>query len=131
MMKDMMMILYNALLSNSFIHSKVGSSRIKFYEYPETADTKNPFIVIVPLGVIQSGMHASDKELSQVMTYQINVESTNRMTTKEIQKNVKQVLFENDFIQLDGGLDEYFSETKRYVDARRYRKQTVLHDNQY
>ena len=32
---------------------------------------------------------------------------------------------------LDGVLDQYFNETKRFVDARRYRKNTQIHDTDY
>lgn len=130
-MKDMLMEIYNALIVNSFIKTNVGDYAIKFYDLPETFDTSKPFILLVPLGPIETGAYASDKELTQVLTYQINVESTNRMLTKEIQKNVKQTLFSLGFSQLSGGLDEYFTETKRYVDARRYRKQTKIYDTNY
>ena len=46
-------------------------------------------------------------------------------------QTVKAVMWKFGYVQLNGGLDEYFSETKRFVDARRYRKNTQIHDTDY
>jgi DNA-binding transcriptional regulator PaaX len=51
------------------------------------------------------------------------------LQVKEIQAEVKKELKKLGFGQLKDGLDEYFNETKRFVDARRYRgliKEEVL-----
>lgn len=130
-MKDMMMEIYNALIADETISTKVGKSGIKFFEVPETYDTTKPFVIIDALANIQSAYFSSDKEISVQVSYQINVESTNRMLTKEIAKAVKDVMWSLKFGQLTGGLDEYFAETKRFVDARRYRKNTNIYDTDY
>ncbi|EMF0045323.1 hypothetical protein ACG6P0_002665 [Enterococcus hirae] len=131
-MKDMMMEVYDSLILNDIILKNVTKERIKFYEVPESFDTLKPFIIIdTPLGPPMSSLYASNQELSQEFNYQINVESSNRLLTKKIAKAVKKVMWEIGFGQLSGGLDEYFSETKRFVDARRYRKNTEIFNNDY
>lgn len=131
-MKDMMMEVYNQLIANDLIKEKVTKERIKFYEVPESLDTSKPFIVIdTPLGPPTSAYFAANKELSQTFSYQINVESPNRKITKEIAKEIKKVMWEFNYQQLNGGLDTYFIETKRFVDARRYRTNTKMHDTDY
>lgn len=131
-MKDMMMDVYIALVANSTINEKVGKERIKFYEVSETLNTSQPFIIIdTPLGPPTSAYHAANKEIAKQFSYQINVESQNRKLTKELAKAVKDTMWELGFGQLTGGLDEYFNETKRFVDARRYRKNTQIYDTDY
>lgn len=139
-MKDMMMEVYNRLIKNPLIKEKTSfindngktEYRIKFYEAPESLDLAKPFIIIdTPLGPPTSAYYAANKELSRQFSYQINVETMNRMLTKEIAKAVKETMLELGFGQLDGGLDEYFNETKRFVDARRYRKNTRIYDTDY
>lgn len=131
-MKDMMMEVYKQLVANPLIAEKVTKDRIKFYEVPETLDTTKPFILIdTPLGPPTSAYYAANKEMSQTFNYQINVETKTRMLTKELAKKVKKVMWEFGYSQLPGGLDTYFKETKRFVDARRYRKNTQIHDTDY
>ena len=131
-MKDMMMEVYNQLVANDLIKEKVTKERIKFYEVPESLDTSKPFIVIdTPLGPPTSAYYAANKEMSQIFSYQINVETTNRKLTDELSKEIKKIMWKNDFKQLSGGLDAYFTETKRFVQARRYRKNTKMHDTDY
>lgn len=131
-MKDMMMEVYNQLIANDLIKEKVTKERIKFYEVPESLDTSKPFIVIdTPLGPPESAYYAANKEMSQTFSYQINVETSNRKLTDELSKEIKKIMWKNDFKQLSGGLDAYFTETKRFVQARRYRKNTKIHDTDY
>lgn len=130
-MKDMMMEVYNALCENETIKTEVGKSQIKFYETVESLDHDKPFIVVDALGPPESALFGSDKELSQSFSYQINVETKKRMLTKEIQKAIKDTLMDKGFFQLRGGVDEYFPETKRFVDARRYKKNTTIYDTDY
>lgn len=131
-MKDMMMEVYNALIANETISTKVGKENIKFYEVPETLGTTKPFILIDTFnGPQTNAYHVADKPVSLQFSYQINIESLNRMLTKEIAKSVKDTMWELGYGQLSGGLDEYFKETKRFVDARRYRTNTTIHDVDY
>ncbi|WMX57449.1 DUF3168 domain-containing protein [Peribacillus sp. R9-11] len=127
-MTDGLMVIYNQLISNELIVS-LCEDRIKFYEYPETGDANKPFIVIDPLDVPVPTVYASNENHANEYLYQIDVESTNRLLVKEIQAEIKKELKKLGFGQLKDGLDEYFKETKRYVDARRYQgliKEEVL-----
>ncbi|OJG37642.1 hypothetical protein RV01_GL001250 [Enterococcus dispar] len=127
-----MIEVYEAIKNDTTIASLVDSDRIKFFEAPETLDTSKPFIIIdSTLGPSTSAYFAANKEMSKQFSYQINVESTNYLTTKKIAKAVQDVMRKMEFGQLTGGLDTYFAETKRYVDARRYRKNTKIHDTDY
>lgn len=126
-MKDKLTEIYNLLVSNS----KLKNVQIKFYEASENLNYKKPFIIVIPMQSVQENSFGSDKLLSQEMMYQINVESANRMKTKEISKEIYLTLTKNGFNQLSGGLDEYFNETKRFVDARRYKTITKLYDTDY
>lgn len=130
-MKDMLMMIYDHLIENPVIRDEVTKKRIKFYDYPETGDTKKPFMIISPLGVPYANSHASDLEVSLQFSYQIDVQGADRLLVKKIQRAVKDTMFEFGYSQLPEGLDTYFSETKRFLDARRYRKNTDVYDTDY
>lgn len=130
-MKDMMMEIYTALCADQLIFENVTKDRIKFYEAPETLDVSKPFIVIDVLSPQTSANFSANKVVSKQFSYQINVETADRVLTKRISRSVSYVMRNLDFGQLNGGLDTYFKETKRYVDARRYRKNTRTHDTDY
>lgn len=130
-MKDMMMEIYTALCADQLISENVTKDRIKFYEAPETLDVSKPFIVIDVLSPQTSANFAANKEVSKQFSYQINVETPDRVLTKRISRSVSYIMRSLDFGQLNGGLDTYFKETKRYVDARRYRKNTRTYDTDY
>lgn len=136
-MKDMLNIIYESLCSNEYIHSMTYNEeteqyRIKFYEQPETADKTGAFITIRPVDVPNEAYHGSDQELSIEHLIQIDVESTYRTTCKQIQHEIKKEMKKLSFGQVSGqGLDEYFTETKRFVDARRYDGNTKIYDTNY
>lgn len=129
-MKDMLEIIYEAMLENSSISNQCDD-RIKMYLYPETGDTSKPFITIRPLQPPINKNYASDKSLGCEFYVQIDTQSHDRKKCKEIQQEVRKVMIGLDFVQMQGGLDEYFEETKRFVDARRYLKTTNLYDIDY
>ena len=130
-MKDMMMEIYTALCADQLISENLTKDRIKFYEAPETLDVSKPFIVIDVLSPQTSANFVANKVVSKQFSYQINVETPDRVLTKRISRSVSYIMRNLDFGQLNGGLDTYFKETKRYVDARRYRKNTRTHDTDY
>ena len=136
-MKDILNIIYESLCSNEYIHSMTYNEetkqyRIKFYEQPETADKTGAFITIRPVDVPNEAYHGSDQELSIEHLIQIDVESTYRTTCKQIQHEIKKEMKKLSFGQVSGqGLDEYFPETKRFVDARRYDGNTKIYDTNY
>lgn len=127
-MNDMLMEIYNKLATSTIIDNK----RIKFYETPENMDLNSaPFVVISPLAPPEPSYYGSDDELAMEMTYQVNVEATQRIKAKEVQLEVKKLLKQLGFSQLQGGLDTYFKETKRYVDARRYVYVSNIYETNY
>ncbi|OAQ57088.1 hypothetical protein [Enterococcus thailandicus] len=136
-MKDILNIIYESLCSNEYIYSMTYNEeteqyRIKFYEQPETADKTGAFITIRPVDVPNEAYHGSDQELSIEHLIQIDVESTYRTTCKQIQHEIKKEMKKLGFGQVSGqGLDEYFPETKRFVDARRYDGNTKIYDTNY
>lgn len=129
-MKDMLDTIYGAMIKNDTIMAECAG-RIKYYIYPETADMSGPFITIRPLAPPQAANYASDKSLGFQFSYQVDVQSYDRKKCKEVQRAVKDVMYALGFSQQAGGLDEYFEETKRFVDARRYSKTTELYDTEY
>lgn len=134
--KDMLRIVYNQLLKNQTIKQLTANDdgsdyRIKLYDYPETADHSRLFILLQYLEPPHPIIGGSDAELAQEFTMQIDVQSPDRSELKLAQFEIRRVMRSLGFIQLSGGLDEYFPETKRYVDARRYRGASKLYDNQY
>lgn len=129
-MKDMLDIIHEAMLANEIIAAECRE-RIKYYLYPENGDTTWPFITIRPLNPPYATNYASDKNMSYQFFYQIDVQSENRKKCKEIQQAVKEVMEGIGFAQQAGGLDEYFPETQRFVDARRYMTVTNINDADY
>lgn len=134
--KDMLRIVYDQLLKNQTIKQLTANDdgsdyRIKFYDYPETADHGRLFILLQYLEPPRPIIGGSDIELAQEFTLQVDVQSPDRIELKLAQFEIRKVLSSIGFIQLSGGLDEYFPETERYVDARRYRGTTKLYDTQY
>ena len=136
-MKNMLDNIYEALCTNEYIHNltfneETKEYRIKYYQQPETADKSGAFITIRPVDVPNEAYHGSDKELSIEHLIQIDVESKYRATCKQIQYELKKEMKKLGFGQVSGqGLDEYFSETNRYVDARRYDGNTRIYDTHY
>ncbi|VDG18311.1 gp10 protein [Lactobacillus plantarum JDM1] [Lactiplantibacillus mudanjiangensis] len=133
--KDMLTIIYNKLLSNTTISELTlandGKHRIRYYQNPETADHDNLFVVITPLGPPKPGDSGSDKQLNLEFTIQINVESIVRMSCKTAAHEIQSEMFALGFSQLSDGIDEFMTETNRFVDARRYRGKTKLYDTNY
>lgn len=130
-MKDMLTIIYEALLENDVIVEKVTNNRISYYEYPEVKDDTKAFIIIDPLHPPYENTGASNKALTTVHTVQIDVQSPIRTEVRLIQKNVNEVMRNLGFSRLPEGLDAYLKDVKRYVDARRYRVNTKLYDTNY
>lgn len=118
-MKDMLDTIYDAMMGDAVIAANC-TGRVKYYLYPEEGDTGQPFITIRPLQPPQDSVYGSDVPLACGFLYQIDVQSQDRKRCKEIQEAAKAVMYGLGFSQQTGGLDEYFEETKRYVDARRY-----------
>lgn len=130
-MKDMLTIIYTHLLQNDVINDLVGPSRIAYYEYGEDKDHTKPFIIIIPLDPPLPGSAGSNQKLNIQHTYQIDVQGSNRLDVKLISSEIEKTMYHLGYGRLPEGLDEWFEETKRYVDARRYRGLTKLYDKNY
>jgi len=135
-MKDMMKNIRDAFVTNPRISdlTKITDTddyRVRGYIYPETADKSGPFITIRPLDPVSDAYFASNYEMAKQFWYQIDVESGNPMVAKQLQSEIKEEMRKLGFRQTPGGLDEYFSETKHYVDARRYVGNSKIYDTDY
>jgi hypothetical protein len=116
---DILGLIYDALIANEFILYQ-AKGRIKYYEYPEAGDVKNPFIIIDPLDVPSPKDFADNTWLSNDCLLQIDVWTKNRTTTKELAENVQKVMWDIGFRQ-NGGIDQWDKDTGIFRDARRYR----------
>lgn len=106
-------------------------TRISAYQYAETADHEKLFVVLVPLAPPRPEIAGSNKPLSVSFSIQINVEGKNRIEVKKAQHLISQEMGAFNFAQMSGGMDEYFHETERFVDARRYRGRSNLYEVNY
>lgn len=118
---DIMMNLYNVLMADAYINEK-AAGRIKFYEYPATADVTAAYIVIDPLSTPIDSNFADDEVIAEEYLFQIDVWTKSRIDTAELSKRIKSTLRANGYYYFAGGVNEYDKETKIYRDARRYRK---------
>jgi|SRR5699024_9598053 len=135
-MKNILMEIQQALLNNAYIKEMTYNSdtkkyRVRAYEYPENGDHSGAFITIRPIEPQNNGTFGSNQNLNLRFWVQIDVEASYPTVAKELQYNVNKELQKLRFVQTDGGLDEYFSETKRYVDARRYFGASKFYDTEY
>ncbi len=133
-MKDALSEIYQVLMADDFIKQAVANGAkhsIYYYEMPDGTLPKN-LIIIRPYSPPEPAYGGSDKYLAQRLIFQIDVQATDRMTCKRLQREIEQQLLEIDYKRLPNQeLDEYFKDTKRFVDARRYQKITQIYDTNY
>jgi hypothetical protein len=130
MIQDMLTNIYTEFKNDAVISKNVGD-RVKYYDYPENEDVNKTRLIIIPLEPPKSGTSGSDDTLSTNFSFQIDVQSPNRKICKEVQAAVAHVMVAFNFARTSGGLDEYFQETKMFVDARRYEGNTKLYNSNY
>lgn len=131
MVKDMRKEIYNNLIQNEVINEYVPTDNIRFHKWTNEERVSYPFILIVPLHSPVSGQHGSDTELSKTMTYDIHAQGDCYKTVKTIMNAIHQEMKSLGFGQLNGGLDDFLEETKKFVDVRRYRIFTDLYNVNY
>lgn len=102
---------------------------IKSFVRDSNLDDTETSIVLVPVAPPMQTNYGSDTSLSKVFLIQINVESTNRKTCKELQRIIEKIMESEGFYQTVGGLDEYIADLGRYVDARTYRGVSRLYED--
>ncbi|ELN9181312.1 DUF3168 domain-containing protein, partial [Listeria monocytogenes] len=118
-MIDILNIIYTTLSKNDIIHTTC-EERIKYYDFPSTGNSNKTFLLIIPLDVPVPTNFSSNEAMWEDFLVQIDVQSDDRLTVKQIQEEVRKEMKQIGFGQLAGGLDEYFPETGRFVDARKY-----------
>ncbi|EAC5250065.1 DUF3168 domain-containing protein [Listeria monocytogenes] len=118
-MIDILNIIYTTLSKNDIIHTTC-EERIKYYDFPSTGDSTKTFLLIIPLDVPSPTVYSSNTNTMEDFLVQIDVQSNDRLIVKKIQDEVRKEMKQIGFGQLAGGLDEYFPETGRFVDARKY-----------
>ncbi|MDG3136269.1 hypothetical protein [Streptococcus suis] len=126
-MSDMMRRIADLLKKESVMDGVT----IKPYYRPESLAQSDPSLAIVPIAPPKQHSFASDRSLNKEFTYQMNIEASTKARCTEIALAVEKVMVSMGFHQLNGGLDEYFIETNRYVDARRYRGYSSIYDTDY
>lgn len=133
-MKDALSEIYQVLMADDFIKQAVANGAkhsIYYYEMPDGTLPKN-LIIIRPYSPPEPAYGGSDKYLAQRLIFQIDAQATDRMTCKRLQREIEQQLLKIGYKRLPNQeLDEYFKDTKRFVDARRYQKITQIYDTNY
>lgn len=121
MISDIFEYIEKVLNSNAIVNEHVGN-RIFFYQVEETDEESInlPFIVINSLDPYSPRSFASNNYFNQNFVVQIDVESKEDSITKLVANEITKELFKHYLFKLDGGLDEFFIETQRFVDSRRY-----------
>ncbi|MCG1448830.1 hypothetical protein K4R64_01315 [Staphylococcus epidermidis] len=121
MISDIFEYIEKVLNSNAIVNEHVGN-RIFFYQVEETDEESInlPFIVINSLDPYSPCSFASNNYFNQNFVVQIDVESKDDSITKLVANEITKELFKHYLFKLDGGLDEFFIETQRFVDSRRY-----------
>lgn len=128
--QDILTLMYNVLFKDEYIKATVGN-RVKYYDYPETMDHDNPFLIITPIDTITVATVGSNQPLTVRQTVQVAFEGSDRMIIKKLQNHAVRSLTEHGFSLKLGGLDEYFKDTAHYVDVRRYEFTSPLYDAKY
>ena len=126
-MSDMMMVVASKIKERP----ELADVTVKPYYRPESLAQDKASLVIVPMAPPRQVDFGSDKPLRKQFTYQINIEASSKALCTSVALAVDEVLTGLGFYQLNGGIDEYFVETKRFVDARRYRGYSQLYDTAY
>lgn len=133
-MKDALQEIYLHLMSNSKIEqATLNANKHAIFYYKEPDGTLPPTLILIrPYSPPQYELSASDTGMQQSVTVQIDVQSNKRMTCKELQAEIEKELKCIGYRRLNGqDLDEYFEDSKRYVDARRYKFNTKIYEMGY
>ncbi|PWU68316.1 tail completion protein gp17 [Gracilibacillus dipsosauri] len=115
---DILDEIYEALIADAYIKEQT-LGRIKFYEYPETGDVDNPYIVIDPIDTPTPSQYADDQWTKLDFLLQIDIWSHNRKLTESIADKVRDVMWDTFGFAQRAGPKEYDQGVFR--DARRYR----------
>ncbi|GAA0491300.1 hypothetical protein GCM10008986_16750 [Salinibacillus aidingensis] len=117
--------IYEALIADTLINQK-AAGRIKFYEYPETSSMTDTHIIIDPLDTPRPSDYADNKWLTEDFMYQIEVWSKSITDRDAIAKRIQHIMWDLNFFNDGGGVDEWDKDLNIYRDARRYRGKTYV-----
>lgn len=118
-MIDILEYLKGLIESDKYLKTILGD-RIYYYEPTENTNTGNIFIILTPITDTPSD-YVSDTYLSEIYTFQIDVEGYNRMDVVNVVKKIRHLLWENNLYQASSQLDLYSDVNKRYIMSRRYK----------
>ncbi|MDG4969256.1 hypothetical protein [Lactococcus lactis] len=130
-MKDMLNELMQALATDSEIQEIQQNEGFKSYVRRDELAKEKTSITVSPSGPPESVGFASNDSLSKHFIFQVSIEAVQREIPKNLQRKVEQIFKTMGFYQMPGGIDDYFSTTKRYVDARFYQGNSRLYDDDY
>ncbi|MDG4955898.1 hypothetical protein OGZ32_11200 [Lactococcus lactis] len=128
-MNDMLNEIMQVLATDSDILSIQKTGGFKSYSRYENLSGSLTSITVIPAGPPEQTAMSSNDSLAKHFVYQVSIEAIDRLTVKKLQNTVENILKTKGFFQMNGGLDEYFSDTKRYVDARFYEGNSNLYEN--
>lgn len=128
-MKDMLKELMEVLATDADIAKIKGVGGFKSYIRSDQLDKDKTSITIIPSGPPESIGFASNDSLSKHFIYQVSIEAVKREIPKELQQKIEDILKNEGFYRMPGGVDDYFSTTERYVDARFYQGNSRLYED--
>ena len=128
-MKDMLKELMEVLATDVDIAKIKEVGGFKSYIRSDQLDKDKTSITIIPSGPPESIGFASNDSLSKHFIYQVSIEAVKREIPKELQQKIEDILKNSGFYRIPGGVDEYFSTTERYVDARFYQGNSQLYED--
>lgn len=128
-MNDMLHELMSVLAEDSDILHIKQTGGLKSYKRREELEDDMTSITVIPTGPPEQAGFGSNTSLTKHFMYQVCIEATERMVCKELQKKVEALFQTKGFYQMSGGLDQYFVETKRFVDARFYQGYSKLYED--
>ncbi|MCC2250496.1 DUF3168 domain-containing protein [Virgibacillus sp. AGTR] len=117
---DILDKIYKSLIADDYIKDQT-LGRIKYYEYPETGDVTEPFIVIDPINPPDPSDYGSNKWMKYDYLIQIDVWSSNRKITDAIADKIRDIMWEVFGFSQKPGPQAYDKDTGVFRDARRYR----------
>ena len=114
---DVLDKLYESFKTDPYISEQVGT-RIKYYEYPESGDVDNPYMVLEEIAPAQPGSYADGTWLTLSIFVQVEIWSPNRTITSLLAERVRDHMWRTFQLKQVGGITEH--DNGFFRDARRY-----------
>lgn len=109
-----------------YVESEKDGLRIKYFEYPETADMEGSWIVLESIINGLPSDYADDTWVAYDYLIHIEVWSRNREDNQVLATRIRDLLWENLKFKQSDSIDEY--DLGIYRDARRYEGKLYRHD---